>query len=519
MSMLGSKCCCKKKCGTTTNSGGAGITIDDYDMPEYAGDVEFSYNAYRIPDNFTVYNTDDPNEIYFDTGGRVSGAATISFFKPVGVTSVSVRVEGPSGTGWRYTIGCPEAPCNSLSISPSRVTVELEADEYEMTIPVWGYEYGYREVIRTYANGTQVAQKIPVKAWFGQQYYKGNWLPDYIGNGIYVFEDAEFVSPWDIQNHVQADATDKDYINFANKYIDTVTFVKQGSVNFSPSLSFGKGLSGTYELIRNTDTTLPNKLFFYRNEDLPFCNFTDSTPYQSCDSFLSIDKVSYDQGYSYSCVLSARPVFHIKYLSDGDNACMNTVINSEEYSVNQAVAGVSAFTREPEPSAGISLNISLTLQDSTVNQDINHGIYPYLRLFKQGLTEFPVGCYDEATNYGYLGMFGAKLQNTIFGGRQTIATIVMERVSVSSDIFLARREGFNLTDPTHVYVSNGCFVPALANDTGWPHGMPLGYFFWEQFGYPPSMEDYENHFYANIQETFPSRTRLPGIRIKKVNMT
>lgn len=107
--MLGAKkCCCGAKCGTSTSSGGAGVTENKYIMPKEAGMVEFTYNAYRIEDRFTIFDTDSPDRVFFDTGERVSGKKTIKFWKPTGVTSVTVRVEGPSGTAWTYTIGCPE---------------------------------------------------------------------------------------------------------------------------------------------------------------------------------------------------------------------------------------------------------------------------------------------------------------------------------------------------------------------------------------------------------------------------
>lgn len=111
--MLGSSCssCCKK-CGTRSNAGGAGITIENYDMPFEAGDIQFIYEAYGVPDRFTV--SDNDNNILFDTGGPVSGSKIVYIYKPKGVVLLTVRVEGPQGTAWTYTIGCPQvgACCN-----------------------------------------------------------------------------------------------------------------------------------------------------------------------------------------------------------------------------------------------------------------------------------------------------------------------------------------------------------------------------------------------------------------------
>ena len=109
--MLGSRCCCRKKCGTTTNSGGGGTTITHYDFPTYSGMVEFRYNTYSIPDEMIVYNTNDEEEIYFETGGPVStyNQRVIQFYKPADVASVTVKVVGEGNTAWTYTIGCPES--------------------------------------------------------------------------------------------------------------------------------------------------------------------------------------------------------------------------------------------------------------------------------------------------------------------------------------------------------------------------------------------------------------------------
>lgn len=153
--MLGSKCCCTKElpCNTSTQSGGAGITIKKYSMPSYSGDVSFRYEAFSIKDRFTVYNTANEDEIYFDTGEPISGGATITFFKPDGVTSVSVRVEGPSGTAWNYTISCPERRVNCLTscdddengnpyfTNIKSISITLEAEDFEISIPRFGYQY------------------------------------------------------------------------------------------------------------------------------------------------------------------------------------------------------------------------------------------------------------------------------------------------------------------------------------------------------------------------------------------
>lgn len=116
-SLVAGNCpCCKKPCGSQSNSGGAGVTVETYDFPEEEGDVQFTYQAFSAKDRFTVYSGE---QTFFDTEEPVSGGATVSFFKPFGVTTISVRVEGPSGTAWNYTIGCPQvgACCNGTTCS------------------------------------------------------------------------------------------------------------------------------------------------------------------------------------------------------------------------------------------------------------------------------------------------------------------------------------------------------------------------------------------------------------------
>ena len=100
--------CCIPPCGTSAGSGGAGVTVNTYTYPEQEGEVEFFYDAYSIPDAFKV---EGGGQVFVDTGD-VSGSATIRFCKPAGLKEIKVTVSGPSGTGWAYTIGCPDKPCS-----------------------------------------------------------------------------------------------------------------------------------------------------------------------------------------------------------------------------------------------------------------------------------------------------------------------------------------------------------------------------------------------------------------------
>ena len=92
-------------CGSTALSGGPGITINTIRVPSPAGNISFYYDAYSVPDAFKV----EANGVVYVNTGSISGAATISFCKPAGVTTMKVTVTGPNGTQWKYSLGCPSA--------------------------------------------------------------------------------------------------------------------------------------------------------------------------------------------------------------------------------------------------------------------------------------------------------------------------------------------------------------------------------------------------------------------------
>lgn len=91
-------------CNTATQSGGAGVTINYFSMPVASGTVTFTYDAFQVPDAFKV---EGGGQVLLDIPST-SGSGSRTFRKPTGVTVVKVTVTGPlSGTGWTYTIGCP----------------------------------------------------------------------------------------------------------------------------------------------------------------------------------------------------------------------------------------------------------------------------------------------------------------------------------------------------------------------------------------------------------------------------
>ncbi|MFF3228714.1 hypothetical protein ACFYV7_38380 [Nocardia suismassiliense] len=99
-----------QQCNQSTKSGGAGVTETAHHLGR-PGPASFvlSYETFAIPDQIEV----------FYQGGRVhntgyigdninqgTGSAVINI--PAGTaTTVSVRVTGPGGTDWNYTVHCP----------------------------------------------------------------------------------------------------------------------------------------------------------------------------------------------------------------------------------------------------------------------------------------------------------------------------------------------------------------------------------------------------------------------------
>lgn len=97
-------------CGAQAFSGGYGTTTNNYIMPSNEGEIVFSYDAYTIPDAFSVH-VEGGGQTFVDTGS-ISGSGTIVFCKPSGVTQITVTVVGSNeNTGWEYNISCPDNSC------------------------------------------------------------------------------------------------------------------------------------------------------------------------------------------------------------------------------------------------------------------------------------------------------------------------------------------------------------------------------------------------------------------------
>ncbi|WP_038171181.1 hypothetical protein [Tomitella biformata] len=97
-------------CSATTISGGAGTTITNHDLGR-AGPTRFylRYETINVPDQIEVLYQ---GRIIANTGyvgdNLNQGTGGIWVDVPAGASSsVMVRVTGPQGTEWNYTVNCP----------------------------------------------------------------------------------------------------------------------------------------------------------------------------------------------------------------------------------------------------------------------------------------------------------------------------------------------------------------------------------------------------------------------------
>ena len=94
------------QCMSQQLSGGQGIFINSYDMGSCGG-FDFTYQAFTIPDRFTILNS---GQSIFDTGGLVSGGSSIRASAADNDTIITVIVTASeSGTAWNYQLGCPNS--------------------------------------------------------------------------------------------------------------------------------------------------------------------------------------------------------------------------------------------------------------------------------------------------------------------------------------------------------------------------------------------------------------------------
>ncbi|MFD3704038.1 hypothetical protein ACFWUP_12885 [Nocardia sp. NPDC058658] len=108
--LFGSGSAATQQCNNSTKSGGEGVTTTIHQLGT-AGPTAFNlvYETYDVPDRIQVFY--QGAQIH-DTGyvgdqiNQGTGSAVVTV-PAGGATSVTVRVTGPSGTKWDYTVRCP----------------------------------------------------------------------------------------------------------------------------------------------------------------------------------------------------------------------------------------------------------------------------------------------------------------------------------------------------------------------------------------------------------------------------
>lgn len=95
-------------CNSQHRSGGAGVTIDEYDMEDPTLKFNISYNMFSVKDRMIVYcgRKGSVGKVLHDSGytsGKSSFPIDIS---QCGDTWITIKVVGPSGTDWNYQIDC-----------------------------------------------------------------------------------------------------------------------------------------------------------------------------------------------------------------------------------------------------------------------------------------------------------------------------------------------------------------------------------------------------------------------------
>jgi len=96
-------------CGVATNSGGPGVTNTIHSLGEMYGVVTVNYEMYTITDRMDIWFDANPaiDPPTVTTGGPVSGAGSLTFNKFSTTSTCYIRITGPTGTEWDYTVNCP----------------------------------------------------------------------------------------------------------------------------------------------------------------------------------------------------------------------------------------------------------------------------------------------------------------------------------------------------------------------------------------------------------------------------
>ncbi|MEU0868756.1 hypothetical protein [Nocardia brasiliensis] len=99
-----------QRCNQSTKSGGAGVTDTMHELGR-GGPLSFvlAYETYDIPDKIDVFYQGALVRTTGYVGDQLNqGTGSITVGLPAGsATAVMVRVTGPNGTKWDYTVRCP----------------------------------------------------------------------------------------------------------------------------------------------------------------------------------------------------------------------------------------------------------------------------------------------------------------------------------------------------------------------------------------------------------------------------
>ncbi|MGX1776848.1 hypothetical protein ACWIGW_32400 [Nocardia brasiliensis] len=99
-----------QRCNQSTKSGGAGVTDTTHELGR-GGPLSFAlaYETYDVPDKIDVFYQGALVRTTGYVGDHLNqGTGSITVGLPAGTaTAVMVRVTGPNGTKWDYTVRCP----------------------------------------------------------------------------------------------------------------------------------------------------------------------------------------------------------------------------------------------------------------------------------------------------------------------------------------------------------------------------------------------------------------------------
>ncbi|WP_338759376.1 hypothetical protein V7968_29905 [Nocardia vulneris] len=99
-----------QRCNQSTKSGGAGVTDTMHELGR-GGPLSFvlAYETYDVPDKINVFYQGALVRTTGYVGDHLNqGTGSLTVGLPAGTaTAVMVRVTGPNGTKWDYTVRCP----------------------------------------------------------------------------------------------------------------------------------------------------------------------------------------------------------------------------------------------------------------------------------------------------------------------------------------------------------------------------------------------------------------------------